>query len=254
MSRKTKRECLKHRWLGICVIISLSASFGCRHGGSADPFFLANPKFGQMTVTVAPAINLSGATNFDNNRFADMMASELSYTDGISVIPVSRVLGVLAAEGRDAIVSPSHALKIAELVGADAILVFSVTEYDPYDPPRIGISAQLYGTRPRHGFGAVDPVALSRQASFQPTAPRRGRGGVLAQLQEVYDASHESVASDIKHFALTRSADNSPFGWRKIVVNQQEYVRFCCYQTLRALFAGGKEPDLEVEVRKVDLQ
>ena len=94
-----------------------------------------------MTIAVAPALNLSGAADFDPSRFADLMASELSYADGISVIPVSRVLGVLAAQELEKVESQAHAHELVRLLGADAILVFAVTEYDPYDPPSIAISA-----------------------------------------------------------------------------------------------------------------
>ncbi len=85
---------------------------GCSLQRRVEPVFLANPNLGPMTIAVAPAVNLSGSVDFDRNRFADLMGVELSYADGISVIPVSRVLGVLAALGLDGVASPAHAREL----------------------------------------------------------------------------------------------------------------------------------------------
>lgn len=217
---------------------------GCVSSRSrVEPVRIANRHLGPLTVAVAPALNLSGSRDFDPNRFADIMASELSYAEATTVIPVSRVLGVLAVQGAERIESPEHALEVARLVGADALLVFAVTDYDPYDPPRIGISAQLYGTRPGAGGGGVDPVHLSRQARLassaeEAPAPR----GLLAQTQRTFDASHHFVAERVRRFAQWRGTGDSPYGWRKYLVSQQEYFRFCSYVTLQALLAGEEEP------------
>lgn len=201
-----------------------------------------------MTIAVAPAINLSGSADFDSNRFADLMASELSYGTGISVIPVSRVLTMLSARGLSGVESPSQALELANLLGANAILVFSVTEYDPYDPPSIGITAQLFGKRPGQG-GGLDPIALSRSASATEDSRRGASKRVLAQTQRVFDASHDAIVRDIQRFAAQRDADDSPYGWKKYVVSQQAYVRYCCYATIRDLLTGWRNADLADGVR-----
>ncbi len=211
---------------------------GCHDAKRGQPVSIVNPKLGPMTVAVAPAVNLSGSMDFDPNRFADLMASELGYAEGISVIPVSRVLGILAAHGTDRVESPSHALELVELLGADAILVFAVTEYDPYDPPSIGIAAQLYGTRPAPDGGTLDPVALSRQTRLTGANAGPEPKRLLAQTERVFNAAHESVARDIREFASRRGADDSPYGWRKYVVSQQHYIRFCCHATIKELISG----------------
>ena len=205
-----------------------------------EPVVVPNPVFGPMTIAVAPALNQSGAADFDPSRFADLMASELGHAEGITVIPVSRVLGVLAAQGADSVESPTHALELAFLLGADAILVFAVTEYDPYDPPSIGISAQLYGARPVRGGGSPDPVALSKEPGLASSA-EKGTRGLLAENQRVYDASHDSVVAEVRGFAAKRKGKASPYGWRRYLVSQREYIRFCCHATIRALLDRREE-------------
>ena len=61
---------------------------------------------------------------------------------------------------------------------------------------------------------------------------------MLSQVQRVYDASHESVADDIRHFAAARNADHSPWGWRRYVVNQQDFMRYCGFATIREILDG----------------
>lgn len=203
-----------------------------------EPFFVRNPTLGPLTIAVAPAINLSGSLDFDRGRFADLMAIELSYADGISVIPVSRVLGVLSAQGRETIESPGHAGHLAHTLGADAILVFAVTRYDPYDPPSIGITAQLYAARAAPGVSPADQGENAKPQSGSAGDMRSDTAALLAQSSAVHDAAHAAVTQDIQDFARCRSADNSPYGWRKFVVSQQGFIQYCCYATVRSLLGG----------------
>ena len=166
------------------------------------------------------------------------MASELSYAEGISVIPVSRVLALMAARGRTSVESPDDATELGELLGVDAILVFAVTEYDPYAPPNIGLSAQLFAARIGKSRGEVVPVALSGPTTLAATRNEAPARRLLGQAQGVFDASHESVAADIRVFAQRRGAEASPYGWRKYVVSQQHFIRYCCSAVIRMLLQG----------------
>lgn len=185
-----------------------------------------------MTVAVAPALNHSGNQDFDPVRAADLMASELTYLPGVKVIPLNRTLAQLSAEGKRGIESPAHALQIMDRLGADGIVVFAVTEYDPYSPPVLGLSAQLYG----YGAGqrtSLDPVALSRQGT--PT----DRGGysqrALAEHQRVYDGDDREVIKQMKRFARRRIAPDCAYGWRKCLASSDEFWRFCCAATAQDL-------------------
>ncbi len=225
--------------IALWLLTSIGAT-GCGSSRRIAKVEIANPFLGTVTIAVAPAVNVSGSTDFDVNRFADLMASELSHADRVAVIPVSRVLGALAVQGKDRVDSPAHAMEIAELVGADAILVFAVTEYDPYDPPSIGISAQLFGRDPWQGFdaGNDDDAKSDVHAEGGVARNRDGAGRVLAETQRIFNASHADVVGDIQSFARQRDADESPYGWRRYVVSQQHYIRYCCYATVRALLSG----------------
>lgn len=241
----------RRRWMPVVVSLTALINGGCQFRRTAEPVFIANPAFGGMTIAVAPALNHSGSADFDVDRFADLMASELSYGRGISVVPVSRVLAALAETGVRQVQSPTHALEVAAAVGADAILVFAVTEYEPYEPPIIGISAQLYGKRLGQERRALDPVSFSRRATFTAAPPARS-SGLLAQQQRVFDASHDAVRSEIRRFAQQRKTGAGPYGWRKYVVSQQHFIRFCCHAVLSPLLGEPPLPALGEPPRKED--
>lgn len=240
--RGRKRRGAESRWRqrAVCAVLSLLLVLGgCRSSERRNSVEIDGPWLDRATVAVAPALNQSGSTDFDSDRLADLMASEFAHARGVNVIPVSRVLGVLATQGAEQIRSAAHAMEVARLVGADALLVFSVTEYDPYDPPRIGIAAQLYGSWPGQRGQRVDPVALTRSTGSAPGGLPPRRRGLLSQHQRVYDASHDAVVQAIRRYARRRDADESPFGWRKYIVSQQDYFRFCAHETIRNLLQDG---------------
>jgi len=176
-------------------------------------------------IAVAPALDFSGSAQFDPVQVGDLMASELSERPGIGVIGVSRVLAVLAQQGVDGIQSPSHALQVCETLGADAIVVFAVTEYDAYTPI-VGLAAQLYG--PRKQESSFDPVATSRMARPFPVVSGQEQLRPWAQTQRTFHAEHDDVRCDVRRYAKTRSASEGPYGWKKYLASQTWYLRFCC--------------------------
>ena len=192
-----------------------------------------------MRIAVAPALNFSGSRDFDAEIVADLMASELSHVDGFVVIPVSRVLSVLAQQGRDRIQSPEQAVEAMQALGAEAILVFAVTEYDPYEPPIVGITAQIYGGADDHGIARLDPVQASRTASPVGVHPVAAPNEPVAQSSQVFNSAHEPVVRALKTFARLRGADDSAFGWEKYLVSQEHYLRFCCQATIKELVQTG---------------
>ncbi len=231
----TRRERIEGvRWALMTLGLGILAAQGCAaKRGGVEPLVVPNPVLGAATIAVAPAVNLSGSTDFDPDRFADLMAGELMHAERVSVVPVSRVLAVLSVQGTDRVKSPRHASEIAALVGADAILVFAVTEYDPYDPPSVSISAQLFAANPRPAYGA--PLTDHGDDTVRRDGRESSAGRLVAESQRRFDASHADVVQEIREFARQRNGDDSPFGWRRYVVSQQHFIQYCCYSTIRRL-------------------
>jgi hypothetical protein len=196
-----------------------------------------------MVVAVAPILNFSGEFNLDPVKAADLLASELTYIDGITVLPVSRVVAVLAAQGRQQIESPAHALAVAEAVGADAIIVAGITEYDPYTPV-VGVAVQMY--RQRRGMTpGFDPVLAAREARPVLVAEMGQALGPTSQVQQIYNAQHDSVVRAVKDYAGHRSEGEQAIGWSQYVKVQTLFLRFCWHDAIERLIAqSGSWPSV----------
>jgi hypothetical protein len=108
---------------------------------------VTNPIPGMTTVAVAPFVNLSAERSVDGRRFALAYHGELQKIPGYQVIPVGVVEQTLVDLGLD-LDGPDDALVLARALGADAVVIGAVTDYDPYYPPRIGLQVSWYSPKP----------------------------------------------------------------------------------------------------------
>jgi len=194
------------------------------------------PGFEQpVVIAVAPILNFSGEFQFDPVRAADLLASELTFVDGVTVLPVNRVMAVLASQGKYQIESPEHAVEIADASGADAILVAGVTEYDAYTPT-VGLVMQLYGGKVRSAVSTVSATSVARQA--RPTLNGLDVGDATqptSQVQLVLNGSHDRVRKLVEQYAAPRTSDEIHLGWRQYLKVQTLYLRFCWHEAIADL-------------------
>ncbi|HUN80516.1 MAG TPA: hypothetical protein VMV81_03310 [Phycisphaerae bacterium] len=201
---------------------------GCAHHDAET--IVMNPYAPNMTFAVAPVLNFSGEGHFDSLRATDLLASELTYVNGVNVLPVSRVAAYLAAQGKTQIESAAHALAVADAVGADAIWVAGITEYDPYTPV-VGLAIQVYVV-PHAATSGLDPFLAERLA--QPMSIKTLTDASLPrdQIQMVYNGTHANVADAVKRFAGPRKENDSPLGWREYLKVQTLFLRFCWHDAI----------------------
>jgi hypothetical protein len=220
--------CVSVCWLAGCSL--------CQHEKPEVADIIAFP--GGNVIAVAPALNFSGSSAFDPVVVGDLMASELETIPGVKAIGVNRVMAVLAEQRVGRIQSPQHAVAICDRLGADAILVFAVTEYDPYTPV-VGITAQLYT---RYFRAEMLSGSAGRQPGIPATAPAEDLPiRPLAECQRVFNATHKRVQNAIREYADKRSEGESPYGWKKYVASQQLFLRFCCHAVARDLLTQPVE-------------
>jgi hypothetical protein len=236
-----------HRWIAMSMLAVCCGGIGCSHANKRPICEAVSPFQEGTTIAVAPALNFSGTSAFDSVKVADFMASELTTIRGIRVIGVTRVLAVLGEQGFGQIQSPEHALHVCDRLGADLILVFAVTEYDPYRPI-VGIAAQLYGRDPA-GSNAAASEASKNSRPFpvgeQANAPRP-----WGETQRVFNGVHKRVQRQVEEYAEGRGEDKSPYGWRKYLASQEWYLRFCCYNVATDLMGISPCPTVADADRK----
>lgn len=231
---------------GSAILLAVVVLAGCSQKRE-EPVAAVAPYGEPIAIAVAPALNFSNAPQVDPLRIGDLMASELSQWGGVNVIGVNRVMAVLSRDGRQSVESPAHALDICRKIGADAILVFSVEEFDPYAPPVVRLSAQLYGPQPR-GAG-FDPVTTSRQSRPFETSPSMADElRPWSQMQKTWNAGHETIQREVERYGRSRDAERSPMGWRKYLASQELFMRFCCYSAIQELMVREQQRSLEGRV------
>lgn len=108
---------------------------------------VTNPVAGLSTVAVAPFFNLSAEPTVDGRRFAEAYFAALQQTPGFEVVPVG-VVEQAIHDHRLEMSSPDDALKLAEILRVDAVVVGAVTDYSPYYPPRLGLKVAWYSPYP----------------------------------------------------------------------------------------------------------
>jgi hypothetical protein len=108
---------------------------------------LHNP-FPQLSkVAIAPFFNLSHEPTLDGRKVANAYFNELQLVPGFEVIPVG-VVEQAMRENHLTINGAADARRLAQLLGADALVIGAVTDYSPYYPPRLALQVEWYAANP----------------------------------------------------------------------------------------------------------
>jgi hypothetical protein len=136
---------------------------------------------------------------------------------------------VYAGLNIDRIASQEQAELVCEVLGADGLLIPTVTAYDPYDPPKVGASLQLFG-RPasRRVKKNVDPRELARRASpgDDEALPASASPTQFLQVVGMFDAANGSVRKAVMNYAKGRNDPVGPYGADEYFVNMDRYSGF----------------------------
>ena len=115
---------------------------------------LHNP-FPQLSkVAVAPFFNQSTEATVDGRQFALAYFNELQLVPGFEVVPVDVVEQAIADEGIR-LDNPADVRRLAGVLGVDAVVLGTVTDFTPYYPPRCGLRVEWYAANP--GFHPIPP-------------------------------------------------------------------------------------------------
>lgn len=113
-----------------------------------------NP-FPQLSrVAVAPFFNQSDEAKVDGRTFALAYYAELQSVPGFEVVPLGVVEEAILANQID-LSHAGEARRLARVLGVDAVVIGSVTDFSPYYPPRLGMRVEWYAANP--GFHEIPP-------------------------------------------------------------------------------------------------
>lgn len=163
---------------------------------------MRNPVVGLETVAVAPFFNLSQERTVDGREFALDYYAELQKVPGFEVLPVGVTERAMVENGIT-LTGPNDAVRLAQILDVDAVVVGAVTDYDPYNP-RIGLKVAWYS--PQQWLF----VPTEDSASASARAKHIGRPKYSTARAQSPDDSEEWVSADSEPttFRTTPSAED----------------------------------------------
>lgn len=202
---------------GLACLLLIAALAGCRqekpYGSEVQ---LSLPGRRVQVWAIAPAVNLSGQ-RVDPLLQADLVYQQLQQVHGLTVVPVNRVVEVYVGLGLEHVQSQEQADQVCRLLGCDALLVPSVTAYDPYKPPKFGVALQLF-----------------IQNKSTPAA------GSFLQVVGMFDAANGTTRGQLLNYAEGRNDPAGPFGAEEYLVSMDRYCGFAYWTLIRQLLESPR--------------
>jgi hypothetical protein len=223
-------------FIGLAFVIAALLLAGCQ---KKEPQYgteiqIGMPGLERQTWAVAPTVDLSGE-NVDPLLQSDIVFNQLQQVHGLTVIPVNRVVEVYASLKIAAIQSEEQASVVCDLLGCDALLVPTITLYDPYNPPKLGASLQLF--RKKWGFEKppqVDPQELAREAAPELNQSLPANGSFL-QVVGMFDAANGSTRESLFLYTEGRNDPKGPLGSKEYLASMDRYCGFAYSSLIRDL-------------------
>ena len=215
---------------GALVLGAVALSVGCaeRPPEYGREFVLSLPPKRREVWAVAPAINLSGQREIDPLLQADLLYQQVQQVRGLTVVPVNRVAEVYAGLGIEQVQSAEQASLVCDLLGCDALLVPTVSAFDPYDPPKLGASLHLFRKPNTYARPAnVDPRELVRRAAPPADESMPGsRDAHFLQAVGMFDAANGSTRDALDAYASGRNDPLGPMGAKEYRASMDRYCGF----------------------------
>ena len=220
------------------AVLFLAFIAGCSNPSTVQRIYFS-PYPEPRTVAVPVFLNHSGSADMDMLAMTDAFYTELQAVKGIEVPAVNVTRAALAELGLEQVSSVDDVRALAEQLQTDGVIVGSVTRYDPYDPPELGMVVELYwqdaDASEQAGPGAVDSRELAlagkedqlRLSALDPMRP-------VQRVVQVFDADEEAVIGRLREYALEREGLSKPYGWERYKT-RTNYLRFVSHEVIGEL-------------------
>ncbi len=245
-SRQGRRSCPT----GLCrrLVLAMTALVTMVSGCAARPApvvvtaNLRSPYPENKVWAVAPLSNDSGVSVIDTLALTDQIVDEVSKIRGVDVLPLNRTLEGMRAMNLARVSSTDEALSLARTLNADGLIVGSISAFDPYSPPKLGMTLQLFSPEPR-GLSSttVDVEALESAAREVPLAGLAVYRQPVAGASEVVDAQDNDVVVHLQQYAMGRSNPSTSLGWRRYLVDMDLYTHYVAYRLLDRMLEQERE-------------
>lgn len=213
-------------WLTATVLLMSGCSWLAGRG--ADP--LLSPYPTRRVWAVAPLRNESGNSRANGWSLADHMATHLENATNLDVLPVNRTIEAMAALEITEVSSPAQARQLLATLGVDGLVVGTITAYDPYDPPKLGMAIELYENREVRHLDTVHVRRLAQASTGQGPIPSlEGLNDPASTVSAVLDASDPGVRTRLMRYAGNRGQVEDDQSWRLYRISMDLYSDFVTY-------------------------
>jgi len=195
---------------------------------------------GEVLLAVAPLRNESGTGLVDTLAMTDRLVQKLDEVTGITCLPTNRSLQAMRALGMEFVSSPSDAKKLGRALGVDGLVVGTVTAYDPYDPPKLGLTLAIFGSDGRlagNRASGADPIAMQSAGSEVGMNAGLFRDQPLTVVSEMLDGRDQGVQMNVRRYAEGRTEQATALGWRGFMANMDLYSQFASWWSVYRLMS-----------------
>lgn len=234
---------MRRRVSFILMVSILAVSAGCGSSGPARtpprthmaPYDTVR---GEVLWAVVPLRNESGTSLVDTLMVSDLIVAEIEQIQGVRALPLNRTIEALRSLAMVEPASPADARKLASDMGVDGIIVGSITAWDPYAPPTVGLSLALYAMPGLMNDGA--PLIDTRELTYQATDYQYFPSGVYEDrpasvVSNLFDGANHQVLMDLDRYVEGRSDPTNVLGARRYLSSMEHFMEFASWRTVGQL-------------------
>ncbi len=191
----------------------------------------------EVTWIVTPPRNESGTSTIDILTVGDELVASLEEVRGVRCIPMNRTIDAMRQLQLAQVNSAAQARALATALGADGVIVTTITAYDPYRPT-MGIAAALYARSSAMNaqpVQATDARSLARATTANLTSADAALNKPLSVTSAHLDGRNHQVQADVKTYAMGRQRDRSAIEWKRYLQTMPLFVGFSCHFTVSEL-------------------
>lgn len=182
-----------------------------------QPEVLRSPFAAPQLWAVAPFMNESGVSNADGSRVADQFVKVIEETEGLSCVALNRTIATMQVLGMRSIRTDQDAVRLRDAMGVDGLVVGTITAWNPYPPPKIGLAAQVYLRE-----GLIDPATLAPVAGDRPTSAASG----------FFDSANHAVLASLRRYSSARHEPEGSYGEDIYLVDMSRFAEFASHEIL----------------------
>lgn len=212
---------------------------------AGTPRVLSSPyQGGPITVAIAPPINESGFSQVDVLRVSDALVNQVQEVPGLMALPTNRTLRAMESLEMPEVSTPSDARNLARALGADVIIVASITAWEPYEPFEIGFNAAVFAVTERALASApnvLDPRTIRSASNAGQMVYASETEGPDAIASVHLNAADAQVQALTARFAEGRHDPRSAMGSVRYLKAMRYYTQFAAYHLVDLLLAAERQ-------------